>query len=126
MLDRWYAVEVMTHYTSANRNVTKLWVDGTLQMVRENFNDTAFNGTAFNGVKDTSWFGGIDSCAQNTQTQYVYRDNHVVSRSYIGPISGTRPKPVAADPASVPETTSTPERSPASGLGVPGRPVVVD
>jgi len=86
--NKWYAVEFMVQYQSASVNTVKIWVDGVLQMTRENYNDPYYDGSPFSDVQDTSWFGGSGSCVQNPETQYVWRDNTVISTSYIGPIPG--------------------------------------
>jgi hypothetical protein len=97
--DRWYSVETMV---DPSTKTVKQWIDGKLQMTRSG--DSRFgDSTAVSSVQDTSWNGGDPSvCSKNTQTQYVWHDNHVIRRSYIGPIGsggGTPPPSPTAPPA---------------------------
>ena len=87
---RWYAVEIMAHWTSATVNVVKIWVDGQLQMTRENFDDGVWTtASGFNRVSDSSYYGGTGLACEPLQDQIVYKDNYVVSKSYIGPVDFT-------------------------------------
>lgn len=100
--DRWYSVELMAQYIAPGKNTVKMWIDGQLQMERNDYGGWT-DGTPFNQVQDTSWFGGANECAQNSSTQYVYKDNHVVSRSYIGPIGESGGEPLPASPPPAPQ-----------------------
>jgi len=93
---RWYSLETMV---DPSTKTVKMWVDGKLQMTRSG--DSRFgDGSAVTSVQDTSWFGGDPNvCSKNTQVQYVYHDNHVISRSYIGPPGGSStPEPAPTAP----------------------------
>lgn len=99
--DRWYAVEIMAHWTSRTQNVVKIWVDGQLQMTRSNHDDGVWTTAhTFNRVQDSSHYGGNHPDCLPVQTQYVYKDNHVLSKSYIG-IIGTADNTPPAIPAGV-------------------------
>ena len=95
--ETWYAVEFMTHYDGSNVTV-KLWIDGVLQMTRTEAasGDPQWENGNWDLIQDTAWFGGANSCNLLTEEQFVYRDNAVVSKSYIGPIGeliGNTPVP---------------------------------
>jgi hypothetical protein len=84
--DKWYAVEIMAHWTSRTQNVVKIWVNGQLQMTRSNHDDDVWTPAhTFTDVQDASYYGGNDPACVPWQTQYVYKDNHILSKSYIGP-----------------------------------------
>jgi hypothetical protein len=97
--DRWYSLETMV---DPSTKTVKMWIDGRLQMTRTG--SSYFGSTGgVTSVQDTSWFGGDPTvCSKNTQTQYVYHDNHVIRRSYIGPVGssggGTPPPPSPVAP----------------------------
>ena len=87
--DRWYTVEWMTEVTADNRVIVVIWIDGVRQMGRETSTDYArLVYEPWARVKQTDWAGGGDGCTMNESTQYVYRDNTVISRSPIGLIGG--------------------------------------
>jgi hypothetical protein len=89
--DTWYSVEIMAHYTSATINTVKLWINGTLTLERNNFNDTYYDGSNFNNIWLDAWNGGGTGCQQNPEIQKQWRDNVVVATNYIGPINAVAP-----------------------------------
>ena len=85
--NRWYSVEIMAHWTSRTQNVVKIWIDGRLQMTRDNFDDGHWTAAhVFSTAQDSSHYGGDGPACAPVQTQYVYKDNHIISTKYIGPI----------------------------------------
>ena len=92
--DQWYSVEFMLHWTSETVNVVRVWIDGELQMIRENVGASLWRvptaQTPIDQVADSSYYGGaVPEVCGPFQTQQVYKDNYVVSRSYIGPVNFT-------------------------------------
>jgi hypothetical protein len=92
--DRWYCVEMMVDWRGQGDNTIKVWVDGVLQMERNDYTeaytgDSSWHpGELINHVKGDAHYGGQGKIYEPPQDQYVWKDNYVVSRSYIGPIPG--------------------------------------
>ena len=89
-VDTWYSVEIMTDYNSTTSELTvSIWIDGVLQQTKIHpTGESGYNGTGtYNLMRVDGWFGGADSCNAITEQQSVYKDNIIVSKSYIGPMT---------------------------------------
>ena len=85
--ERWYCVEISAHWTSREKNSVSVWVDGILQMSRRDHDDGVWTpGHLFSAVQDSSHYGGNSPECLPVQTQFVFKDQHIISTSYIGPI----------------------------------------
>lgn len=88
--DRWYTIEWMTEVTSKGRVIVVIWINGKRQMGRETSVEYArLRYEPWTRVQQTDWAGGGDGCTMNESTQYIYRDNTVISKQPIGPVGST-------------------------------------
>jgi hypothetical protein len=94
---RWYAYEI---YLKANtvgqkNGVIKMWVDGEL---RGQITGLEFRRTDTLKINKVSMYGATGGC-DTPYTQYVWDDNLVLAREYIGPMA-TGPAPTPPAPPS--------------------------
>jgi len=94
----WQCVELMIKINTIDEGATKgnhdgevrLWVDGVMDGEKKGLRFRDLPTMAIDNWSYGYYFGGLWTCPKD---QYIYMDNVVVARSYIGPAVFKRPEP---------------------------------